>query len=108
MQKFWEKGVLNPQSNVFFGEGGAGTFSDGKLTNRTNNPYSLWVKKILVEMGAPSEILTDAKPHIGTDKLRKIIVNLRKTLIDTGCRIEFAAQATDFLIRQRKHCRSHR
>ena len=100
VEEFWEKGILNFQSNVFFGEGGAGTFSDGKLTNRTNSPYSLWIKQILVKMGAPPEILTDAKPHIGTDKLRQVIVNLRKSLIDTGCRIEFEAQVTDFLIRQ--------
>ena len=100
VQKFWEDGVLHPQSNVLFGEGGAGTFSDGKLTSRTKNPYSLWVKKILVQMGASESILTEAKPHIGTDKLRQIIVNLRKSLIDMGCRIEFTAQATDFIIRQ--------
>jgi uncharacterized FAD-dependent dehydrogenase len=98
--EFWGKGIPNPRSNVLFGEGGAGTFSDGKLTSRTKNPYSYWVKKILVKMGAPSEILFEAKPHIGTDKLRQIIVNLRKTLIDMGCRIEFTSQATDFLIRQ--------
>jgi uncharacterized FAD-dependent dehydrogenase len=100
VREFWAKGILNPRSNVFFGEGGAGTFSDGKLTNRANNPSSYWVKKILVEMGAGTEILTDAKPHIGTDKLRQVIVNLRKTLIDLGCRIEFDTQVTDFLIRQ--------
>jgi uncharacterized FAD-dependent dehydrogenase len=102
VQDFWEKGILNPQSNVLFGEGGAGTFSDGKLTSRTKNPYSSWVKKILVQMGAPSEILIEAKPHIGTDKLRQIIVNLRKSLIGMGCRIEFTAQVTDFVIRQGK------
>ncbi len=51
MQTFWEQGVLNPESNVLFGEGGAGTFSDGKLTSRTKNPYSSWIKKIMVEMG---------------------------------------------------------
>ncbi|PKN53345.1 MAG: hypothetical protein CVU55_01610 [Deltaproteobacteria bacterium HGW-Deltaproteobacteria-13] len=100
VEEFWEKGILNFQSNVFFGEGGAGTFSDGKLTNRANNPYSSWVKKILVEMGAPPEILIEAKPHIGTDKLRKVIVNLRKSLMGLGCRIEFEAQVTDILIRQ--------
>ena len=98
VQEFWEEGVLNPQSNVLFGEGGAGTFSDGKLTSRTKNPYSSWVKKILVEMGAPETILTDAKPHIGTDRLREIIVNLRKKLIAMGCAIRFSAQVTDFLI----------
>jgi uncharacterized FAD-dependent dehydrogenase len=102
VDEFWKRGLLNSQSNVFFGEGGAGTFSDGKLTNRANNPHSSWVKKILVEMGAPSGILTDAKPHIGTDKLRKVIVNLRKSLMDMGCRIEFEAQVTDFLIREGK------
>jgi uncharacterized FAD-dependent dehydrogenase len=100
VQKFWEKGVLNSQSNVLFGEGGAGTFSDGKLTSRTKNPYSFWVKKILVEMGAPAEIITAAKPHIGTDNLRKVIVNMRKKLIAMGCTIKFEAQVTDFIIRQ--------
>ena len=98
VQEFWEEGVLNPQSNVLFGEGGAGTFSDGKLTSRTKNPYSSWVKKILVEMGAPQTILTDAKPHIGTDRLREVIVNLRKKLIVMGCAIRFSAQVTDFVI----------
>ena len=57
VQEFWEKGVLNPQSNVLFGEGGAGTFSDGKLTSRAKNPYSSWIKKILVEMGARRKFL---------------------------------------------------
>jgi uncharacterized FAD-dependent dehydrogenase len=98
VQEFWGRGILNPQSNVLFGEGGAGTFSDGKLMSRTKNPYSFWVKKILVEMGAPQTILTDAKPHIGTDLLRKVIINLRKRLIEMGCEIKFSAQATDFVI----------
>ena len=98
VQEFLGKGILNPQSNVLFGEGGAGTFSDGKLTSRTKNPYSAWVKKILVEMGAPQTILTDAKPHIGTDRLRDVIVNLRKKLIAMGCAIRFSAQVTDFVI----------
>lgn len=100
VNEFWGKGFLNFQSNVFFGEGGAGTFSDGKLTSRAKNPYSFWVKKILVEMGASKDILLEAKPHIGTDKLRKIVVNIRKNLIDMGSRIEFRSQVTDFLIRQ--------
>jgi len=98
VQAFWDKGVLNPQSNVLFGEGGAGTFSDGKLTSRTKNPYSSWVKQVLVEMGAPESILTEAKPHIGTDRLRNVIVNLRKKLIEMGCEIKFSAQVTDFII----------
>lgn len=100
VKTFWEKGILNPAGNVLFGEGGAGTFSDGKLTSRSKNPYSSWVKKILVEMGAPSAILTDAKPHIGTDRLRKVIINLRHKLVSMGCAIRFEAQVTDFIVRQ--------
>lgn len=102
VQTFWEKGVLCPQSNVLFGEGGARTFSDGKLTSRSKNPYSFWVKKILVDMGAQESILTDAKPHIGTDSLREVIIHLRKKLIEVGCSIQFEAQVTDFIIRQDK------
>lgn len=100
VQAFWQKGELNPQSNVLFGEGGAGTFSDGKLTSRTKNPYAGWVKKVLVEMGAPETILTDAKAHIGTDKLREVIIHLRNKLIEMGCVIQFEALATDIIIRQ--------
>ena len=99
---FWEKSVLDPQSNVLFGEGGAGTFSDGKLTSRSKNPYSLWVKKILVDMGAQESILADAKPHIGTDSLREVIIHLRQKLIEMGCAIQFEARVTDFIIRQDK------
>lgn len=95
---FWEKSILNPASNVLFGEGGAGTFSDGKLTSRSKNPYSSWVKKIFAEMGAPSAILTDAKPHIGTDRLEKVIINLRNKLTSMGCTIRFEAQVTDFVV----------
>ncbi len=102
VEEFWKKGRLDSQSNVCFGEGGAGTFSDGKLTSRSGNPYSFWVKNILVEAGAPSEILMEAKPHIGTDKLRKVIVNLRKKLVDMGCSIKFNHQVSDFLIEQEK------
>jgi uncharacterized protein len=98
VHEFWEEGVLNPQSNVLFGEGGAGTFSDGKLTSRTKNPYSFWIKEIFTEMGAPQAILTEAKPHIGTDRLRKVIVNIRKYLIEMGCKIRFSTCVTDFVI----------
>lgn len=99
VEAFWKTGMLNPQSNVFFGEGGAGTFSDGKLTSRSKNSYSHSVKEILVDMGASSEILVETKPHIGTDKLRRVIVNLRKKLMAMGCRIEFNAWASDFVIK---------
>ena len=100
VQAFWEKGILNSASNVLFGEGGAGTFSDGKLTSRSKNPYSFWVKKVLVDMGAPAAILTDAKPHIGTDRLREVVINLRNKLAAMGCTIRFTAQVTDFIVSQ--------
>lgn len=95
---FWEKGILNAESHVHFGEGGAGTFSDGKLTSRVKNPYTEWVKKSFVDAGAPPEILTDAKPHIGTDRLREVVVNLRKKLMELGCEVRFESKVTDFLI----------
>lgn len=97
---FWKKGILDPASNVLFGEGGAGTFSDGKLTSRSKNNYSTWIKKLLVEMGAPRQIITDAKPHIGTDKLKKVLINLRNELIAHGCAIKFEAKVTDFVIQR--------
>lgn len=100
VQSFWEKGVLHSSSNVLFGEGGAGTFSDGKLTSRSKNPYSTWVKGVFVEMGAPKQILTDAKPHVGTDRLKKVVINLRNKLLTSGCVIRFEAQVTDFVIRK--------
>jgi len=99
---FWEKGILNAESNVHFGEGGAGAFSDGKLTSRVKNPYTEWVKKSFFDAGAPSEILTDAKPHIGTDRLREVVVNLRKKLMGLGCEVRFESKVTDFLIHRGK------
>jgi uncharacterized FAD-dependent dehydrogenase len=92
VNRFWESGILNRESNVQFGEGGAGTFSDGKLTSRVKNPLAGWVKEIFVEMGAPGDILTDAKPHIGTDNLRNIVVNLRRKLTDLGCELRFQSR----------------
>ena len=65
VRAFWEKGVLNPESHVHFGEGGAGTFSDGKLTTRVKNPDTSWVKRVLADIGAPGEILSMAAPTSG-------------------------------------------
>ena len=100
VRAFWEQGNLNPESHVHFGEGGAGTFSDGKLTSRVKNPLTSRVKRVLVDMGAPAEILVDARPHIGTDRLREVVVHLRKRLIALGCEVRFGARVTDFLIRR--------
>ena len=102
VQAFWERGILNTESHVHFGEGGAGTFSDGKLTSRLTNPFTAWIKTRLVDAGAPSEILTDAKPHVGTDRLREVVINLRKRLIELGCEVRFEAKVTDFLIHRRR------
>jgi hypothetical protein len=99
---FWDEGRLNPESHVHFGEGGAGTFSDGKLTSRVKNPFTTWVKGVLVELGAPADILTDARPHIGTDKLRAVVVRLREKLVELGAEIRFEARATDFLIHRER------
>ncbi len=98
VRSFWEKGILNPESHVHFGEGGAGTFSDGKLTSRVKNPHMGWVKRVLADLGAPAEILTEARPHIGTDRLREVVVNLRRRLIEMGCEVRFGAQVTDFVL----------
>ncbi len=98
VRAFWEKGILQPESHVHFGEGGAGTFSDGKLTTRVKNPYTGWVKRTMAEMGAPPDILVDAHPHIGTDRLRAVVVNLRNRLVEMGCEIRFGARVSDFII----------
>ncbi len=97
VDRFWCDGLLNPESHVHFGEGGAGTFSDGKLTSRSGNPRTVWVKRVLVEMGAPSSILTDSRPHIGTDRLREVVVRLRERLRELGCEVRFGARVMDLL-----------
>ena len=102
VQSFWEKGILNAESHVHFGEGGAGTFSDGKLTSRVKNPFTGWVKTTLVDAGAPSEILSDGKPHIGTDKLRDVVVNLREKMVKCGSEVRFESRVTELLIHRGK------
>ncbi len=94
--KFFSTGELDVNSNVQFGEGGAGTFSDGKLTTRIDDVLTDYVLKIFVEAGAPEEILYLQKPHIGTDKLRAVVKNIRRQIIDLGGKIYFNAQVTDF------------
>jgi Uncharacterized FAD-dependent dehydrogenases len=98
---FWQ-GLkpFNSRSNVQFGEGGAGTFSDGKLTARNKDPRAGSILRDLVDAGAPEEILYQSKPHIGTDILRKVLVNLRQTLLDLGAEICFEEQLTELEIRE--------
>lgn len=104
VEKFWETGDLNPESNVQFGEGGAGTFSDGKLNTLVKDKYgrNRKVLSLFVEAGAPEEILYDHKPHMGTDILCRVVSNLRKAILDKGGEVWFEAKATDFVIEQGK------
>jgi uncharacterized FAD-dependent dehydrogenase len=96
----WRKSVLNPESNVQFGEGGAGTFSDGKLYSQIKDPRHLGRKVMgeFVKAGAPAEILYVAHPHIGTFKLVKVVENMREQIIAMGGEIRFQQRVTDLLI----------
>ena len=80
VDRFWQDGTLDLSSNVQFGEGGAGTFSDGKLTSRSKNPLGHKVNAIFARHGAPQEITYQAKPHIGTDLLKGVIVSMREQI----------------------------
>jgi uncharacterized protein len=101
--KFWRQGVLNPASNAQFGEGGAGTFSDGKLYSQIKDPNHLGRKVLaeFVEAGAPEEILFVSKPHIGTFRLVSMIEHMRNKIIALGGEIRFDSQVTDVLIETR-------
>ncbi|MBC7376076.1 MAG: NAD(P)/FAD-dependent oxidoreductase, partial [Burkholderiaceae bacterium] len=96
----WRKNVLHPESNVQFGEGGAGTFSDGKLYSQIKDPRHLGRKVMneFVKAGAPAEILYEAHPHIGTFKLVKVVENMREQIIALGGEIRFEQRVTDFRI----------
>ncbi len=99
---FWKDGKLNPESNVQFGEGGAGTFSDGKLTTLVKDPRSRWILEEFVKNGAPEDILYINKPHIGTDILRNVVKEVRKTIISLGGEVRFESKLTDLIIEDRK------
>ncbi len=88
-------GALDPTSNIQFGEGGAGTFSDGKLTTRIGDPLCRRVLERFAEFGAPEEILYKAKPHVGTDKLRDVVKNVREKIISLGGQVCFHTAVTD-------------
>lgn len=98
VEQFWKTGKLNPQSNVQFGEGGAGTFSDGKLTTRVKDPRIPYILEKLVEAGAESSIRYLQHPHIGTDKLRSIVKNIRLKIEQLGGQVLFEHQVDSFII----------
>ena len=97
VEKFFATGQLDPGSNVQFGEGGAGTFSDGKLNTGVNNPRIGWILEQFVKAGAGEDILFDAKPHVGTDVLLTVVQNIRQRIISLGGQVRFGAQVTDIL-----------
>ncbi len=101
VNKFWQDNILNPESNVQFGEGGAGTFSDGKLNTLVKDKRFIGKKvfEIFVACGAPKEIMYEQKPHIGTDILRKVIVNMRNKIIQMGGKFLYNTKLTNLVIK---------
>ena len=98
VRRFFETGQLDEKSNVQFGEGGAGTFSDGKLNTGVNDPRIPWVLEQFVKAGAREEILYDAKPHVGTDVLLEVVQNIRGRILSLGGEVRFNTQVTDLII----------
>ncbi len=93
---------LNTESNVLFGEGGAGTYSDGKLTSRTQREESKWFYRVLIDHGANPAIEYESRPHIGTDKLQTIIKNIRQSLISLGAEFIFNCKMTDLIMAENR------
>lgn len=98
VERFWASGILDLNSNVQYGEGGAGAFSDGKLNTGTRDPRHRFILETLVAHGAPESILVDAKPHVGTDYLHRTLISLRRELIALGCDIRFGHRLTDLRV----------
>ena len=93
VDRFVRDGILDPECNIQFGAGGAGTFSDGKLTTRINDPLTAWVMETLHTLGAPEDILYKAKPHIGTDVLRRVVQNADEKIRSLGGEIRYRTAA---------------
>lgn len=104
IEKFWQTGILDESANVQFGEGGAGTFSDGKLNTAVKDPKGRgrYILEGFVSAGAPEEILWTNKPHIGTDILRTVVANIRKEICSLGGEVRFLSQVTDILTQQER------
>ena len=106
VERFWETGVLKPDSNVQFGEGGAGTFSDGKLNTLVKDPFmrNRKVLELFVEFGADPSILYVNKPHLGTDILSGIVRNIREEIRRLGGEVRFHSLVTDLVIKDNRIC----
>ncbi len=100
--RFSQSGVLDTNGNVQFGEGGAGTFSDGKLNTQTHSGFNSEVLETFVRFGAPKEILYLQKPHIGSDNLKKVVVNMRNFLLQSGVEVRFDTCLTDISLKDGK------
>jgi uncharacterized FAD-dependent dehydrogenase len=99
VRAFHRDGTFNPENNVQFGEGGAGTFSDGKLDSSREGPLADWLKEELVALGAPPEIRVDSHPHVGTDRLRAVAIRLRRYLEGLGCTFKFGVRMERLIVR---------
>lgn len=104
VETFWKGLELDINTNVQFGEGGAGTFSDGKLNTGTHDVRMRTVLEEFVRYGAPEDILVDSKPHIGTDILRDVVKNMRKEIIKHGAEVRFLTKLTDIMVDKGKVC----
>lgn len=101
INKYWRVGELDRRNNVCFGEGGAGLFSDGKLITRIKSPHIPYVLNRLVQFGAPAEIEYLANPHVGSDKIRRVIPKIREFLVSKGCEMRFDTQISEILFEGR-------
>ncbi len=101
---FFAGSALDPECNVQFGEGGAGTFSDGKLTTRINDPLCDYVLETFVKFGAPESVLTRAKPHVGTDLLRGVVTRIRERVCALGGEVRFSSRMEDVAVRNGALC----
>lgn len=97
INRFWRYGELDEKNNVGFGEGGAGLYSDGKLITRIKSPHIPYVMDRMIQFGAPEEIRYLANPHVGSDRIRRVIPILRKFLLENGCKIHFDSKVVKIL-----------
>ncbi len=102
INRYWRYGELDRRNNVCYGEGGAGLYSDGKLITRIKSPHIPYVLHRLVQFGAPAEIQWLANPHVGSDKIRRVIPKMREFLRANGCEIHFNSQVTEILFEGRQ------
>lgn len=101
INQFWRYGKLDPKNNVCYGEGGAGLYSDGKLITRIKSEHIPYVMNRLVQFGAPAEIEWLSNPHVGSDKIRRVIPKIRQFLREHGCEIHFDSQVTELLFKNK-------